>query len=163
MQNDELACSHPYLLLAETEETLAMFTAKRNKAQENMDLLKHKQYIQHAELIAESSKQRQAKEQLRVDTEYHHKEAQKLKEAQKQKDTAPPERDTPPLMDLRHTVSATTAQPGNDQPGSSHQHANPAELEVPLQGQHPLSPGSLDNLFADFVSPVNGRSVHEEH
>ena len=137
-----------------------MLTAKRNKAQQSMDLLKHKQYIQHAELIAENNKQCQAKEQLRVDTEYHRKEAQKLEEAQKQKDKAPPERDTPPLMDLRHTVSATTAQIGNQQPGSSHQHATPAELEVALRGQNALSPGSLDNLFADFIPPVNGRSVH---
>ena len=140
-----------------------MFTAKRNKAQESMDLLKHKQYIQHAELIAENNKQRQAQEQLRVDTEYYQKEAQRLEEVQKQKDTAPPERDTPPLMDIRHTVSATTAQTGNEQPGSSHQHANPAELQATLRGQNALSPGSLDNLFADFVSPVNGRPVHEGH
>ena len=134
-----------------------MFTAKHNRAQESMDLLKHKQYIQHAELIAEHSKQRQAKEQLRVDTEYYLKEAQKLEEAQNQKDTAPLERDTPPLMDSRHTVSATTVQNGNEQPGSSHQHANPAGLEATLRGQNGLSPGSLDNLCADFVSPVNGR------
>ena len=134
-----------------------MFTAKRNKAQQSMDLLKHKQYIQHAELIAENNKQRQAKEQLRVDTEYHHKEAQK------QKDTAPPQRDTPPLMHPRLTVSAITAQTDNEQPGSTRQHASPAEMEATTRGQNALSPGSLENLFADFVPPVNGRSVHEGH